>query len=256
MRQMRCSRLVIRKFLPCALAPSVFRCSNGIAFSRAAQRTMTSTSDDNPAVAHGLSRRVLLQAAAASAVGALPAQAAVDNSADAPRDGHLRAFVIEAGWALIERGGELQLLRDATLLIRDGVIEQVGTSLAVGDLPRISLPQDLLLPGFISGHTHCCSATPTRGIIEGPRSYRRPLELVEQLSDDELDALTAVNLAELLRSGCTTQLEMSLSLRQAESYVRVCRTLGCTRLSGCDDSGHHAPVPDLVPRTGQCPAGR
>jgi len=49
---------------------------------------------------------------------------------------------------------------------------------------------------------------------------------VERLSDDELDALTALNLAELLRSGCTTQVEMSLSLRQAESYVRVAERWG------------------------------
>ncbi|MBD0320933.1 MAG: amidohydrolase family protein, partial [Gemmatimonadetes bacterium] len=48
-----------------------------------------------------------------------------------------------------------------------------------------------------------------------------PLELIETLPDEELDDLTAFNLAELLRSGCTTQVEMALSLRQAESYVRV-----------------------------------
>ena len=155
------------------------------------------------------------------------------------RQAHVPAFIIDAGWALIERGGELELLRDAKLLIRDGVIEQVGTSLMSDSLPRISLPQDLLLPGFISGHTHCCSATPTRGIIEGPRSYRRPLELVEQLTDDELDALTAFNLAELLRSGCTTQLEMSLSLRQAQSYVRVAERWGVRGYPG-------AMIPDIT----------
>jgi cytosine/adenosine deaminase-related metal-dependent hydrolase len=54
----------------------------------------------------------------------------------------------------------------------------------------------------------------------------RPLELVEALSDEELDALTAHNLAELVRSGCTTQVEMSLSLRQAQSYARVAQRFG------------------------------
>ncbi|MBL8644157.1 MAG: amidohydrolase family protein [Rhodospirillaceae bacterium] len=86
--------------------------------------------------------------------------------------------------------------------------------------------QHLVLPGFISGHTHVCSATPTRGIIESGRSYRAPLQIVEQLSDSDQDALTALNLAELLRSGCTTQIEMSLTLRQAESYVRVAKKWG------------------------------
>ena len=61
------------------------------------------------------------------------------------------------------------------------------------------------MPGFISGHTHVCSGTPTRGIIESGRPDLRPLELVEALlDDDELDALTEFNLAELLLSGCST----------------------------------------------------
>ncbi|MCE0485252.1 amidohydrolase family protein [Ornithinimicrobium sediminis] len=77
------------------------------------------------------------------------------------------------------------------------------------------------MPGFISGHTHVAGGSSTRGIFEGSRSYVRPLEIAEELSDDDLDALTAYNLAELIRSGCTTQVEMALSRRQAESYVRV-----------------------------------
>ena len=46
------------------------------------------------------------------------------------------------------------------------------------------------------------------------------------LDDEDLDALTAYNLAEILRGGCTTQVEQSLDLRQAESYVRVARRWG------------------------------
>ena len=91
----------------------------------------------------------------------------------------------------------------------------------------IDLRGHLLLPGLISGHTHVAGGSSTRGLIEGGRSYARPLAIVEEsLDDDELDALTAFNLAELLRSGCTAQVEMSLSLRQARSYVRVARRLG------------------------------
>ena len=135
-------------------------------------------------------------------------------------------FVIDAGWVLIETDGELDLLRDGHVLVRSGVIEEVREQPFTEKAPHLNLPNDILLPGFISGHTHCCSATPTRGIIEGPRSYQRPLELVEELSDEEIDALTALNLAEILRSGCTTQVEMSLTLRQAESYVRVAERWG------------------------------
>ena len=88
------------------------------------------------------------------------------------------------------------------------------------------------MPGLISGHTHVASGTPTRGIIEGGRSYSRPIKLMDQLSDDELDDLTAYNLLEILKAGCTTQVEMSLSLRQAESYVRVAGAWGARGFPG------------------------
>ncbi len=92
---------------------------------------------------------------------------------------------------------------------------------------QIDLEGQLLLPGLISGHTHVAGGSSTRGLIEGGRSYARPLEIVENdFDDDQLDALTAYNLAELIRSGCTAQLEMSLSLRQARSYARVAERFG------------------------------
>jgi len=179
------------------------------------------------------SRRGFLQGAALSSL--------VGASALAPRTAKAQpalpfgpgdSFIVDAGWVLIETEGELDLLRDGHVLVRDGVIEDVRAEPFTDALPRLSLPHDILMPGFISGHTHCCSATPTRGIIEGPRSYQRPLEIVEQLSDDELDALTALNLAELLRSGCTTHVEMSLTLRQAESYVRLAERYGARGYPG------------------------
>lgn len=190
-----------------------------------------------------LSRRSFLRASAASAFLGGAVQASNDSltGRNALEAGALRAphtQAIHAGWAFVEQGGELSLLRDAHILIRNGVIEAVAQRSFRGVADYLDLSRDLLLPGFISGHTHCCSATPTRGIIEGPRSYRRPLELVEALSGDELDALTAFNLAELVRSGCTTQLEMSLSLRQAQSYVRVARRWGVRGYPG-------AMIPDI-----------
>lgn len=178
------------------------------------------------------SRRSFMQKAALSAV-ALPAVASKAKAqTPKPTFGPEDDFVIDAGWVLIESDGKLDLLRDGHVLVRSGVIEDVRAKPFTDKLPHLSLQYDILMPGFISGHTHCCSATPTRGIIEGPRSYQRPLELVEMLSDEDLDALTALNLAEILRSGCTTQLEMSLTLRQAESYVRLAERWGVRGFPG------------------------
>jgi 5-methylthioadenosine/S-adenosylhomocysteine deaminase len=182
------------------------------------------------------SRRSFLQTAALSALatGAASTQAQAKEEYQAPElpFGPGDSFVLSAGWVLIETEGQLDLLRDGHVLVRDGVIEEVRAAPFTEAVPHLNLPKDILLPGFISGHTHCCSATPTRGIIEGLRSYQRPLELVEKLSDEELDDLTALNLAELLRSGCTTQVEMSLTLRQAESYVRLAERWGVRGFPG------------------------
>ena len=180
-----------------------------------------------PSAFPSASRRGFMQAVALSAVAAASSSKALamSETPDLPF-GAGGDFIIDAGWVLIETDGDLDLLRDGHVLVRGGVIEEVRAEPFTENVPHLSLPYDLLTPGFISGHTHCCSATPTRGIIEGPRSYQRPLEIVEMLSDDEIDALTALNLAELLRSGCTTHIEMSLTLRQAKSYVRLAERWG------------------------------
>ena len=182
------------------------------------------------------SRRSFMQTAAVSALagGTFSTSARAQAQTSAPKLPFApgESFIIDAGWVLIETGGDLDLLRDGHVLVRNGAIVDVRAEPFTDPVPHLSLPHDILMPGFISGHTHCCSATPTRGIIEGPRSYQRPLEIVEQLDDDELDALTALNLAELLRSGCTTQVEMSLTMRQAESYVRLAERWGVRGFPG------------------------
>ncbi|MSO64963.1 MAG: amidohydrolase [Alphaproteobacteria bacterium] len=141
-------------------------------------------------------------------------------------------YVVEGGWILAYEGGSHRLLRDGSMLIEGDRIAEVRPGRFEGDLPRLSVPHHLVLPGFINGHTHVATGTPTRGIIEGGRGYGRPIEIVDQLSDDDLDDLTAFNLAEILKSGCTTQIEMSLSLRQAESYVRIASKWGCRGYPG------------------------
>jgi 5-methylthioadenosine/S-adenosylhomocysteine deaminase len=137
-------------------------------------------------------------------------------------------FVIEAGWLLTEENGRHELVEGGSVLVSGDRIAKVSSDRIAGAFTRVDARKHLVTPGFISGHTHACTATPTRGLIENGRrpNYRRPQELVEQLSDGDLDKLTAYNVAELLRSGTTTHLEMSLSLRQAQSYVRVAEAWG------------------------------
>ncbi|HET7799095.1 MAG TPA: amidohydrolase family protein [Humibacillus xanthopallidus] len=149
---------------------------------------------------------------------AAPAHAQQGRGARPPR---AKEFVIEPGAALVPAGKGQRLLRNPSIRVSGDRIVEVREGPVRGGGPTLRLRDQLLLPGLISGHTHVAGGSCTRGTFEGSRSYVRPLELAEQLSDKDLDALTAYNLAELIRSGCTTQVEMSLSRRQAESYVRV-----------------------------------
>lgn len=170
-------------------------------------------------------RRAWLRAAALSPLAAAIAPAAATQRVRPPSG----TQIIEAGWALVpgpesQRG--LGLLRDGFIVVQDGRIAEVSQRRHAGRNHRIDARRMLVTPGFISCHTHVCGGSVTRGLFEGRRSYARPLELAEQLPERQLDDLTAWNLAELLRSGCTTQLDMALSLRQAESYVRIARRWG------------------------------
>ena len=140
---------------------------------------------------------------------------------DGPPHRPAGTVVIEPDWVLACRDDDLRLLRDHSVVVDGDRIAEIRPGRRRGRERRVAAPGTLLVPGFISGHTHVAGGTTTRGVIEGGRGYARPLELVEDLDDDALDAVTAHNLAELVRSGCTTQVEMSLSLRQAESYVRI-----------------------------------
>jgi 5-methylthioadenosine/S-adenosylhomocysteine deaminase len=156
----------------------------------------------------------------------------------APLGDRGRPVVVQPSWVLTLQDDELTVLPDRDVVVRDGLIQEVRERRPGRD-ERLDAYGQVLLPGFISGHTHVAAASATRGYIESnppvstyglterpARPFLRAMELMEELDDDELDALTAYNLAEILRGGATTQVEMSLSLRQARSYVRVAARYG------------------------------
>lgn len=190
--------------------------------------------DTHETVAHlpNGSRRAFLRGAVAAPVMAgiaatpMLASAAGAQTATPAAETPQGAYALKPDWVLAWANGDFDLVRGAIVIVRDGVVEAVTTDAPPADLTVRELPGQILMPGFISGHTHVAGGSITRGIIEGGRSYARPLEVAEAMTDEELDALTAYNLAELVLSGCTTQIEMALSLRQAQSYARVAQKWG------------------------------
>jgi 5-methylthioadenosine/S-adenosylhomocysteine deaminase len=189
-------------------------------------------------------RRGVAAAAAAAVLGAGPlAQAARAHGGGRPHEPRGRRVLVQPSWVLTVENETLKLVRDHDVVVEDDRIAELRPRRKGWRGHRVRADGQLLVPGFISGHTHVAGGTTTRGIIEGGRSFARPLELADQLSDEQLDDITAFNLAELLRSGCTTQLEMSLSLKQAESYARVASRFGARGYPGGMIPGIHRLFP-------------
>lgn len=137
-----------------------------------------------------------------------------------------RTMILEPSWTLVHRDGRAELVADHSVVVEEGRIAEIVPGRLPGEQNRIDLTGQLLLPGLISAHTHTALGSATRGLIEGGRSYGPPAVMLESLSDDDIDALTEYNLAEILRAGCTTQVEQSLTLDHAKSYVRVASNWG------------------------------
>lgn len=179
------------------------------------------------------SRRSFLATAVAAPVAAssLLAMSAssvhAQSSQPAETDLPSGTFGLQADWTLIMQDGRMEVVDDAVVVVKDGAIDEVRRGgAATGNLTIRRLEGQLLTPGFISGHTHVTGGSATRGIIEGGRSYGRSIDILDTLNDDEYDALTEFNLAEILLSGCTTQVEMSFNLGQAKAYARAAKKWG------------------------------
>lgn len=166
--------------------------------------------------------------------GLLYAQSATsqtDASTEVP-DGKI--IVVQPSWVMVPEGDGLTFLADHDVVVEGDRIAEVRPRKATRD-QTVDAAGQVLFPGFISGHSHAAAGTLTRGWIEQnsridpsapSRSFFRAMALIDTLSDDELDDLTALNVAEMVRSGCTTQVEMSLSIKQVKSYVRVAQKYG------------------------------
>lgn len=185
---------------------------------------------------NGISRRNLLLGGAATALLA-PYRHAFGSLQASPDLSSGETLVIQPSWVLVPGRERLEMLYDHDVVVKGDRIQEVRPRRSGND-KRIDAAGQILLPGFISGHSHAGAGVATRGLIEenpSPvmntdgrpgRRFLQVMVLMDDLSEKELDDLTALNLAEMVRSGCTTQVEMSVSLKQMQSYVRVASKYG------------------------------
>jgi Cytosine deaminase and related metal-dependent hydrolases len=137
------------------------------------------------------------------------------------------SYVIESGAALVWQGDVPTVRHNVSVVVEGDSIVEVREGKVPGRVERLDASDQLLLPGFISGHTHVSVGSYTRGLIEGGGSTEFLHTVVDDLPDEELDDLMSFNLLELVRSGVTTVVNQDHNVRRARSYVRVATRWGC-----------------------------
>ena len=106
-------------------------------------------------------------------------------------------FVIKAGAALLPDGDRQAVVRDVSIRVVGDRIEQIVQGEISTIAPQLDLPEQLLLPGFISSHCHVAAGVPhTRHHRAARWELLLAMKVADELDDDDMDAMTAFNLAE------------------------------------------------------------
>ena len=107
--------------------------------------------------------------------------------------------------------GPLGLVRDASVVITDAVVESVGARGQIAD-DRLDAEGRCVMPGFVDSHTHLVFAgdraeeftSRMAGVPYDGGGIRTTTEATRRASDDELRALISARLEEAHRAGTTT----------------------------------------------------
>jgi cytosine/adenosine deaminase-related metal-dependent hydrolase len=138
---------------------------------------------------------------------------------------------IKAKWIIAHDGKTNRLLRDGVVVIEGKKVEYVGKEYK-GKVDRwIDAPSHVVTAGFICTHTHASSAPKDKSFIDdvgAPSLYMSSLgenltALGKSINPDDYHVFAKYSMAELLRSGCTTMLEIgmvrSLGADTAVKYI-------------------------------------
>lgn len=111
-------------------------------------------------------------------------------------------------------GSKLGVIRNAAIVVDDGVVVWVGEQAGVRDVPEhvIDLGQNALIPGFVDSHTHLVFGgdrvdefeARMRGEKYAAGGIRSTVAATRGATDDELRARLAGFVAELRKQGTTT----------------------------------------------------
>ena len=120
-----------------------------------------------------------------------------------------------APWIVAFQDGEHRLLRNGAVVVENDTIVHVGKPGEVHS-DRTEPTNNIIAPGFISLHTHMHESPIDKGIAEDTDKRQfwstNLIEILpprsKALSVDDMHACTRVSIAEHLRTGSTTVMQM------------------------------------------------
>ncbi len=113
---------------------------------------------------------------------------------------------------IVTQNAERQLVR-GDILVRDGVIEQVGGTVKGSADVEIHASGDIVIPGLINTHTHV-SMSILKGIADDmpfPQFLDRTFKVDAERTERDIEAGAAQGCLEMIRSGTTTFVDLYYS---------------------------------------------
>ncbi len=148
---------------------------------------------------------------------------------------------IRGKWVIGYDGEEHRLIRDGVVVTEGKRIKYVGKDSSVEADRWIDGSHHVVIPGLICTHAHASSAPKDKSFIDdtGARHFymsslgENLSALGKSISPEDFHVFSRYSIAELLRSGCTTMLEIGMvGNLGAEEAVRTIGEMGIRALEG------------------------
>lgn len=150
---------------------------------------------------------------------------------------------IKGKWIIAYDGKEHRLLRDGVVITEGKHIKYVGKNYS-GDVDRwIDASHHVVIPGMICTHTHASTAPKDKSFIDdtGARHFymsslgENLTALGKSIRPQDYHVFTKYSMAELLKSGCTTMVEIGMiGTLGAETAIKHIDEMGIRAVEGCN----------------------
>ncbi len=150
---------------------------------------------------------------------------------------------IKGKWVIAYDGKEHRLLRDGIVVTEGNRISYVGKNYK-GKVDRwIDASTHVVIPGMICTHTHASSAPKDKSFIDdtGARHFymsslgENLTALGKSIKPENYHTFAKYSMAELLRSGCTTMVEIGMvGTLGAETAIKHIDSMGMRAVEGCN----------------------